>query len=256
MDQYAQKVQFSEDDFNLIKKSIDSLSAQLMDIKSYAAHTEYVDEKYKDTNRLFREYGAGMKDLQNLVETIGNYAEKYIPFHFQKAIHDAFLFVNRDEVHKKRVEKYFPRVYRAVHHKILSANGQNNLMNDISELNKLLNEAKYENIGVPITTEIFNIKKKTENVKEDESEDEIVESDKEKKKINVVVEDQVNTESIMNQVNYKINLLKAQFELKAKEQHDYANSKNEEIQAYLQTVHIELQGYIKKIRSERNESVS
>ena len=79
---------------------------------------------------------------------------------------------------------------------------------------------------------------------------------KEKKETCVVVENQINTESIMNQINYKINLLKAQLELKAKEQHDYANSKNEEIQAYLQTVHIELQGYIKKIRSERNESVN
>jgi len=250
LDEYVNKTQFSEDYFNIINKDLEYVKKDINSIKSIAAHKEDLDAKYQSTNKLFREFEASINNLQNSLTTISNYTEKYIPFHFQKAIHDAFLFITRDEAHQKLISKYFPRVYRGIHHKILNTDGKPSIESDITELNALLKETRYENIGIPITTQRFTMKKSNINVGEEELEA------NESKEIKVIAREGNESDIIIKQVNYRFNLLKEQIEKKAKEQKEYTDSKNEEVQAYLQSANTELQGFVKKIRLERNESVN
>jgi hypothetical protein len=107
-----------------------------------------------ETNKSLRVIQDALDGSHNEVLTIGNYAEKYLPFYIQKGIQDAFNFLTGED-YKPRMGKYFPRVYRAIHHKILTTGGKHSITEDIAQVNKLFEQSRVEDIGVPVSAERY-----------------------------------------------------------------------------------------------------
>ena len=60
---------------------------------------------------------------------------------------------------------------------------------------------------------------------------------------------------MQKQVDYKYALFSSQMELATQEHTQRFESKKQEMQAYMEHAHIELQGHIKKLRQERADLV-
>jgi len=251
-----QKSQNSETAVFETTKNIEILRSEIDKLKNITALKEDLEKSSTELNTNFRRLEIILNEMQNSVITLGNYAEKYVPFYFQKAIHDAFIFITKDQ-YEKKLSAYFPRIYRTIHHKILNTNGKPELEKGISELNKLFEETRYENIGIPITTNRFGKKADPPGILEEKIEDlQKTKNDEENtKKSDIATENLSDFEKLMRQFEYKFNMMMNQTNTKIIEQKSFLETKNEEMNAYLQTVHMELQNYIKKIRQERSDYV-
>ncbi len=148
-----------------VAKGLELERARIDGLRLLVATKDETEARFVEVNKGLREAEKTLNELQNSMTTLGNYAEKYIPFHFQKAIHDSFLYITRDQ-YKMKLESYFPRIYRAIHHKILNSGGKPALDQDISELNKMFGEIRYENIGVPISPGRFDRRPEADPEKE------------------------------------------------------------------------------------------
>lgn len=155
VDKFRDKIKAKEEIELDMSKNIQIFKEKIETITEKTAMKDELKNLNLELSKSMRAIERTVKANENAVATTGNYAENYIPFLVQKNIQQAFQFLTGNQ-YEKKMNNYFARIFRAIHHKILNCGGRSNLVENIEKYNKSFEaEGGLEDIGVPSSLERY-----------------------------------------------------------------------------------------------------